>query len=336
MIFALGFRTIRVEAHAPVVRAVLFYSPSCSHCHHVITEVLPPLQQQYGTRLEILQVDVQTDQGDQLFLSVMKYYGLESTGVPFLLIGNRYLIGSVEIPEKLPGLIDQYLGQGGVDWPAVPGLRESLGLVGAPAPESSASGAGLLARITANVERDPLGNAISIIVLLGMVVSMGAAVAYARKLSIYSRARIPAWVIPVMCLLGLVVAGYLSYVEVGRVEAVCGPIGDCNTVQQSAYARLFGILPIGVLGIFGYALILTAWFLARTSGGRLATLAGLSIFGMTTFGFLFSIYLTFLEPFVIGASCAWCLTSAVLMTALFWLSLRPGKTALSALAPNVE
>jgi hypothetical protein len=34
---------------------------------------------------------------------------------------------------------------------------------------------------------------------------------------------------------------------------------------------------------------------------------------------------------VIGATCAWCLTSAVLMTALFWLSLASGRRALDSL-----
>jgi uncharacterized membrane protein len=37
-------------------------------------------------------------------------------------------------------------------------------------------------------------------------------------------------------------------------------------------------------------------------------------------GTLFSIYLTFLEPFVIGATCMWCLSSAALMLALLWLT----------------
>jgi len=45
---------------------------------------------------------------------------------------------------------------------------------------------------------------------------------------------------------------------------------------------------------------------------------------MTAFGTLFSIYLTFLEPFVIGATCLWCLSSAVIMTTLFILALKPG------------
>jgi uncharacterized membrane protein len=53
---------------------------------------------------------------------------------------------------------------------------------------------------------------------------------------------------------------------------------------------------------------------------------------MTAFGLAFSIYLTFLEPFVIGATCAWCLTSAIVMTALFWLSLKPARLAYSKIS----
>jgi uncharacterized membrane protein len=44
----------------------------------------------------------------------------------------------------------------------------------------------------------------------------------------------------------------------------------------------------------------------------------------TVSGVAFSIYLTFLEPFVIGATCAWCLTSAILITVLMWLAAGPG------------
>ncbi len=41
----------------------------------------------------------------------------------------------------------------------------------------------------------------------------------------------------------------------------------------------------------------------------------------------FSIYLTFLEPFVIGATCMWCLSSAVIVTVLMWLTARPAAAA---------
>jgi uncharacterized membrane protein len=131
--------------------------------------------------------------------------------------------------------------------------------------------------------------------------------------------------------IGFSVAGYLAYVETAQVSAVCGPVGDCNTVQQSEYARLFGILPVGVLGLVGYAAILVAWFISRFGGQKLATGASLALLGMSLIGTLFSIYLTFLEPFIIGATCAWCLASAIIMTTLLWLAVFPGKSILSTM-----
>jgi uncharacterized membrane protein len=47
-------------------------------------------------------------------------------------------------------------------------------------------------------------------------------------------------------------------------------------------------------------------------------MATFGIWGAALLGTLFSVYLTFLEPFVIGATCAWCLTSAVVITLLLW------------------
>jgi uncharacterized membrane protein len=57
-------------------------------------------------------------------------------------------------------------------------------------------------------------------------------------------------------------------------------------------------------------------------------LAPVAFLGLTLFGTLFSICLTSLEPFVIGATCAWCLTLAVSMTLLLLLVARPGWKAL--------
>jgi hypothetical protein len=83
--------------------------------------------------------------------------------------------------------------------------------------------------------------------------------------------------------------------------------------------------------LMGYFAILLAWLVGRYRQDQLSGYASLALWGMSAFGLLFSIYLTFLEPFVIGATCAWCVSSAILMTALFWLSLAPAKTALSYL-----
>lgn len=179
---------------------------------------------------------------------------------------------------------------------------------------------------------DPVGNGIAILVLSVMVaVLVGTALSYRNTPNNRNPASAQI-LIPALCLLGLGIAGYLAYVETTHVEAVCGPVGDCNTVQQSEYARLFGILPIGVLGVAGYLVILLAWSVTRTRRGEISRLARAAMFALATFGLIFSIYLTFLEPFVIGATCAWCITSAVIMTALFLLTLNEGRKAIQELA----
>jgi uncharacterized membrane protein len=132
--------------------------------------------------------------------------------------------------------------------------------------------------------------------------------------------KIPGWVIPVLIVIGLGVAGYLTFIEVGKKPAICGPVGNCNTVQNSPYAKLFGVLPIGVLGLMGYAGILAAWGVQKFGPKGLRTLSAMILWGMSLFGVAFSIYLTFLEPFVIGATCMWCLSSAVVMTVFLWVT----------------
>jgi uncharacterized membrane protein len=91
-------------------------------------------------------------------------------------------------------------------------------------------------------------------------------------------------------------------------------------VQQSEYAYLFGIIPIGVLGVLGYLAIGFVWILTISGPAYLRNISTMVLWGLALFGTLFSIYLTILEPFVIGATCAWCLSSALIMTFLLWVS----------------
>ncbi|MFN2114044.1 MAG: vitamin K epoxide reductase family protein, partial [Anaerolineales bacterium] len=71
-----------------------------------------------------------------------------------------------------------------------------------------------------------------------------------------------------------------------------------------------------------WGLILILWLLTKLDLPEYDHLIKMALWILTLFGILFSIYLTFLEPFVIGASCMWCLTSAVIMTSLFLLATR--------------
>jgi len=293
-------------------------------------------------------------------------------GVPTLIIDDTVLVGSLEIPEQFPGLVERYLSEGGVHWPDIPGLIEMLppsseeeaiatsspkttsipSTTVDPVPSSTIQSTPVLATASPNsvptstpglimvddqnpgwrnkLARDPSGNMLAIIVLIGMLAAiLWVFFALFRNQTEASTKGTKAWLIPILCIVGFGVAGYLAYVETAQVTAICGPVGDCNTVQQSEYARLFSIIPIGVLGLIGYIAITITWAITRYSNGLLTNISGLALFSITVSGTLFSIYLTFLEPFVIGATCIWCLSSAILMTTLMLLSVRPAKLAIS-------
>ncbi len=175
-----------------------------------------------------------------------------------------------------------------------------------------------------NFRQDPVGNGLSVLILIGMIASLILIPRYARSSGEPQAAGLS---VPLLSLVGIAVAAYLTYIEVGHVTAVCGPVGDCNTVNQSEYARLFGVIPVGALGLAGYMAIIATWAAGRYAATPLSDRATVALFAGTIFGTLFSAYLTFLEPFVIGATCAWCLASAVIITLLMWLSAKPAAEA---------
>jgi uncharacterized membrane protein len=117
----------------------------------------------------------------------------------------------------------------------------------------------------------------------------------------------PTTVALVLSLLGIAIAGYLTYVHYEGLSPVC-TTGGCERVQASSYSEI-GQIPVALLGLIGYVVILAS-LAVRGDVGRAAT------FMLTLAGFAFSLYLTYLELFVIDAICQWCVASAVVMAAL--------------------
>jgi uncharacterized membrane protein len=114
----------------------------------------------------------------------------------------------------------------------------------------------------------------------------------------------------VLCLLGLGIAGSVAItVAGGGIPQCVGGSAGCATVEKSKYSEMIGI-HISVFGIIGYASILAAT-LWRGDPGRIVA------FVLSLFGFGFSLYLTYLEFWVIEAICQWCVASAIVMTLLF-------------------
>ena len=325
----------QVQAQEPVVRAVLFYSPTCPHCETVINEVIPPLVDQYGTRLQIFGVNTATQDGSQLFSAAIEAYAIppDRQAVPLLIVDERVLLGSNEIPQEFPTIIEEGMASGGIDWPEIPGLQEKMQQANngsSPTQNTESEQVVHLEQEATLLERfraDLAGNLLTTLVLAGMIGTVFFVGSQLNRGSGQTRPELANWVILLLSALGMIIALYLSYVEITRVEAVCGPVGDCNTVQQSPYARLFGVIPVGLLGVVGYALIAGTWLASAYGPRPWRSPLKLGAWALSLVGTLFSIYLTFLEPFVIGASCMWCLTSAVIMTVLFVLlsrELTPG------------
>lgn len=312
-----------VQPAGPVVRAVLYWRQDCPNCKKVETEVLPPLQARYGAQFELQRLEVTAANLEQ-FYQVAATYGIAKAqaGVPLLLIGERALLGAEQIPAELPGLIEHYLAAGGVDYPQPGGLvlvtptgEAGVCLPEVPCETPTPTSAPPPALISEGFEVAYGVLALLIIALVYALVRGGQ--------RMVAPIRPPArWVtvaFPLLILAGLGVAGYLAYVETQAVPAICGPIGDCNSVQESEYARLFGFLPVAVLGLLGYLGLGGAWAAVMFGAGPLRRLAQAALLGMALFGVGFSIYLTGLELFVIHAVCSWCLTSAVIMAALLVL-----------------
>jgi uncharacterized membrane protein len=66
---------------------------------------------------------------------------------------------------------------------------------------------------------------------------------------------------------------------------------------------------------------------------RTATLLILAVAATALAGTAFSAWLTFLEPFVIGATCLWCILSALTMVSLLWLTAGDGAAVLRRAGP---
>jgi uncharacterized membrane protein len=358
-----------IQAQESVVYGVFFYSPTCPHCHEVMTNHWPGIEKRFGNQLKVLFVDVTTPEGRDLMLTAMDAMPLESGVVPQLIIGTEVLVGSRDIPLYAPTIIGQGLAAGGVAYPAIPNI------------ESWFMEAGLdefsLRANTSSLSADP-ANFMAIIVLFALIISLflmvtavwqvlglnnselltafstqigwwmllvatltgfGLAltllfgggepgvIALASIIALIFIAsvaiignkatlhEIPNWLVPLTIIVGILSAAYLSYIELTLSDAVCGAMGDCNMVQKSDYAYI-GSIPVGFIGLAAYVAMLLVWLIGR---GGYKSFTDSVLLSFTVLGTAFSIYLTFLEPFVIGASCVWCLISAVTMLTLLWL-----------------
>jgi uncharacterized membrane protein len=316
-------RAAPLQMDQPVVHAVLFFTRGCPYCNEVLSTTLPPIQKQYQAKLSLLLVEVSTLNDIDNLYSLGNTLGLtkEQVSVPFLLVDHQALVGVTAIKDNFTTLVDQYLNTGGLEYPDIPLLKEML----AKGIDFNTYNPNELPAIKTQAATKSSGMTMAWAIMIFMLLAIILAIVFIlRAFQGKPLGKLNRWLdlaIPVLSVIGLGAAVYLTYVEISHANALCGPVGDCNAVQSSSYAKLFGIIPIGLVGAIGYIAILGAWLWRRLRKDETATSAGPIMFGMALFGTLFSVYLTYLELFVIHAVCIWCLSSAVIITVLMLLSL---------------
>jgi len=120
----------------------------------------------------------------------------------------------------------------------------------------------------------------------------------------------------VSAIIGLSIT-FSIYKQKHRKQPLVCPLGaNCHDVINSDFSKFFGI-GLEILGAAYYSFIITVYLLFLAAPSLATPLSVFVVAGITIGGFLFSLYLTFVQAFLIKAWCSWCLMSAALSTAIF-------------------
>ncbi|PIZ46416.1 hypothetical protein COY32_03380 [candidate division WWE3 bacterium CG_4_10_14_0_2_um_filter_41_14] len=130
----------------------------------------------------------------------------------------------------------------------------------------------------------------------------------------------------VISFIGFLDATYLTVSHYRGTELNCTILQGCEEVTNSAYSVIYGV-PVALLGMGYYLVIMTLSlfllemvlsmvFLETHESKILKILPYLTIFG-----FVASIWFVYLQIFVIGEICEYCMLSATTSTLLFILGI---------------
>jgi len=124
-------------------------------------------------------------------------------------------------------------------------------------------------------------------------------------------------VIAVLALAGIAVSSLALQNHYAKSTSSYCDLGEsfnCDIVNRSTYSVVLG-LPVGLIGIIGYALLLALSTLYRAKAETPAMLLIATLGGLA-----FALYLTYVEAFVLAVWCLLCLSSLVLILSITLLS----------------
>jgi len=121
-----------------------------------------------------------------------------------------------------------------------------------------------------------------------------------------------------LAVIGLLVSAYMTVFKLTDNQSMCLGNGGCSVVNSSIYSEVYGV-PVAAIGIVGYAAILGA-LLMQSRNSFFEDNGVMIAFGLILAGFLFTLYLIYVEIALLHALCPFCLTSQISITLLFILS----------------
>jgi uncharacterized membrane protein len=121
-----------------------------------------------------------------------------------------------------------------------------------------------------------------------------------------------------LAIVGLLVSIYMTIYKLFPNNEMCVGSGGCEIVNASKYSAINGF-PVAAVGIIGYAAMLATLYFERRNR-FLRENSAMMFFGMALTGFIFTVWLIYVELAILHEVCPFCLTSQVAMTLIFILA----------------
>jgi uncharacterized membrane protein len=127
-------------------------------------------------------------------------------------------------------------------------------------------------------------------------------------------------IVAALALAGIFISLYLTLYKLGVIGELSCTIGSCETVNSSRWSVFFG-LPVAAWGLLFYLDVFGVAVAGTTRRLENEPVISIVLVVQAAIGVLFSAWLTYLELAVIHAICIWCVTSAIIVVAILFVSI---------------
>ncbi|OGM97055.1 MAG: hypothetical protein A3B86_02895 [Candidatus Yanofskybacteria bacterium RIFCSPHIGHO2_02_FULL_38_22b] len=128
-------------------------------------------------------------------------------------------------------------------------------------------------------------------------------------------------IIILLAFVGFLIASYIRHHKKNIKEALICPLrANCDTVIHSDYSKFFGF-SVENLGMFYYGFIALTYGLAIIFPSLYSSFVAYGLLVATILAFMFSIYLTLVQAFILKNWCTWCIISALICLTIFSIAI---------------